>query len=199
MLVSEHIFKNVLNNLNSKNDTRLNKKMLITVKRVLETDRISFSVSFSAPKLAFLPVSYSFSFPKLLWQFVFGFGRNWLCGFGRAESGYQMLVKSVVTRVPSAHVARRSLYGTQRQSIVYSTAAAMQYINTNIRVMCTDVRHDSHCELSRHVDCWSWAEAHCRLRPNQCIVVKKALCYKAAANSRDTYKFVSMQFHANPI
>ena len=39
----------------------------------------------------------------------------------------------------------------------------------------------------------------CRLRPNQCIVVKKALCYKAAANSRDTYKFVSMQFHANPI
>ena len=85
-----------------------------------------------------------------------------------------------------------------RHGVLYSTAAAMQYINTKVRVMRTDVRYDSYCELQRHVDCWSWAEAHYRLL-NQCIVVKKALCYKAAADSRDMYKFISMQFHANPI
>ena len=64
--------------------------------------------------------------------------------------------------------------------VVYSTAAAMQRISTNILVMFAMTYTVSYKDmLTAQVELL--AHCHCRL-PNQCTVVKKASCYKAVAD-----------------
>ena len=143
----------------------------------------------------------------IVWRFAFSFGWNWLCGFGKAKSGYQaMLVEKsvinvdryilksyklsaiVVRRSPSVHAARRPLYGTlpQQRHILWA-AAAMQCINTKIRLMFAV----THC-----TDFWSWAVYSIgSLRiAKQWIVVKKASRYKL-----QRWHIQVMQIQANPV